>query len=92
VQFNNTKEKDGGDYRAEHLRVIPRDDDYNDVLYGKRNRSESHNSGLMRTLTWGRAHSYGSASQLTDMIGFALGKNAVEREDHRHRNRQEQAA
>ncbi len=74
VQFINTREKDGGNYRAEHLRAIPYDDEYHDIIYRRRNWSESHNAALQRTLPWGRAHSYGSASQLTEMMAFAVGQ------------------
>jgi hypothetical protein len=45
-----------------------------------------------RSLTWGRAHSLGAQAQLTDMLAYALGLNAVVREDHRHRKRQAEAA
>jgi hypothetical protein len=92
VQHNNTKEKDGGRYRAEHLRPIAYGDRYYKLLYGTRNRSESHNSGVERTLTWGRAHSFGAKAQLTDLIGYAIGLNAVVRQDHRQRKRQAEAA
>jgi hypothetical protein len=93
LQHNNTREKDGGRYRAEHLRPIAKGDRHYDEVYGTRNRSESHNSGLERTLVpWHRAHSFGATAQLTDMIGFALGQNAVVRQDQAHRKKQAEAA
>ena len=67
-------------------------DRYHDLIYGTRNRSESHNSSVERSLTWGRAHSLGAQAQLTDMLAYALGVNAVVREDHRFRKRQAEAA
>lgn len=93
IQHNNTREEDGGRYRAEHLRPIAEGDRYYSQLYGKRNRSETHNSDLQRTLKpWGRAHSYGALAQLTDNIAHAIGVNALVRADHRHRKRGSEAA
>jgi hypothetical protein len=59
-------------------------------LFPRRNDAESLNRALEDSLYWGRAHSVGATAQEADLLGFALGLNALSW--HRHRRRQALAA
>jgi hypothetical protein len=47
-------------------------------------------AGLEDTLYWRRAHSVGDVAQEADLLGFALGLNALTQ--HRHRKRRPASA
>jgi hypothetical protein len=71
--------------RAENLRVTaPGDDDY-DLTMALRSESERINRALEDTLYIKRAHSVGKIRQLADLVGFAIGVNALALYAWRHR-------
>lgn len=76
--------------RAEHLRAIPPTDPDYPTFSGRRVDAESVNRKLSDTLYWRRAHSVGHVAQDADLLGFALGMNALSW--HRHRKREDGAA
>lgn len=81
--------------RAEHLRQHVKTDDGDSVYdrcYGWREDSESLNNTLDRTLYGGRMIAYSAVRQLTVMLGFALGRNAIAAYLHRRRLAPERAA
>jgi hypothetical protein len=81
--------------RAEHLRQHVKTDDGDSVYdrcYGWREDSESLNNTLDRTLYGGRMIAYAAVRQLTVMLGFALGRNAIASYLHRRRHPGERAA
>lgn len=72
--------------RSHHLRLhIKTDtgDSVYDRCYGWREDSESANNTLDRTLYGGRMIAYTATRQLSVMIGFAAGRNAIARWLHR---------
>jgi hypothetical protein len=71
---------------AEHLRAIPPSDPGFPGLFRRWNDAESRNRGQEDCLYWGGAHSVGALAQEADLLGFALGLNALRW--HRHRKRQ----
>ena len=75
--------------RAEHLRAIPPTDSDYRTFSGRRVDAESVNRKLSDTLYWRRAHSVGHVAQEADLLGFALGINALSW--HRHRKRADRA-
>jgi hypothetical protein len=84
-----------GHNRAEHLRQHIKTDDGDSVYdrcYGWREDAESLNNTLDRTLYGGRMIAYTAVRQLTVMLGFALGRNAIAAYLHRRRQPQERAA
>jgi hypothetical protein len=81
--------------RAEHLRQHVKTDAGDSVYdrcYGWREDSESLNNTLDRTLYGGRMVAYTALRQLTVMLGFALGRNAIAAYLHRRRHPEERAA
>ncbi|MBV8180828.1 MAG: hypothetical protein JO045_18920 [Mycobacterium sp.] len=81
--------------RAGHLRQHVKTDAGDSVYdrcYGWREDSESVNNTLDRTLYGGRMIAYTAVRQLTVMLGFALGRNAIAAYLHRRRQRGERAA
>lgn len=81
--------------RAEHLRQHVKTEDGDSVYdrcYGWREDSESLNNTLDRTLYGGRMIAYSAVRQLTVMLGFALGRNAIAAYLHRRRHPDERAA
>ncbi|MGH3524400.1 MAG: hypothetical protein ACRDU4_16635 [Mycobacterium sp.] len=81
--------------RAEHLRQHVKTDDGDslyDRCYGWREDNESLNNTLDRTLYGGRMIAYSAVRQLTVMLGFALGRNAIAAYLHRRRHPAERAA
>lgn len=81
--------------RAEHLRQHIKTEDGDSVYdrcYGWREDSESLNNTLDRTLYGGRMIAYTAVRQLTVMLGFALGRNAIAAYLHRRRHPDERAA
>jgi hypothetical protein len=86
----NEEDPSRGLNRSEHLRAIPPSDADSKVLMRRRNDAESLNRGLEDTLYWGRAHSAGHVAQEADLLGFALGVNALSW--HRHRKRRPDSA
>jgi hypothetical protein len=88
-------DRDRGYNRAEHLRQHVKTDDGDSVYdrcYGWREDSESLNNTLDRTLYGGRMIAYAAVRQLTVMLGFALGRNAIAAYLHRRRHPGERAA
>jgi hypothetical protein len=84
-----------GHNRAEHLRQHVKTDDGESVYdrcYGWREDSESLNNTLDRTLYGGRMIAYSAVRQLTVMLGFAIGRNAIAAYLHRRRQPEERAA
>ena len=69
--------------RAENVRQIPPGDRDFEVLYRRRNDSESINRHLDDTLWLRRAHSIGHRRQLLNLITYALGVNALSMHVHR---------
>jgi hypothetical protein len=57
-------------------------------LFRRRNEAESLNRGIEDSLYWRRAHSVGAVAQEADLLGFALGLNALSWHRHRHRRRE----
>ncbi len=91
VRLTGTEEDERrGLNRAEHLRAIPPSDPDFSGLFRRRNDAESLNRGIEDSLYWTRAHSVGAPAQEADLIGFALGLNALSW--HRHYKRQTLAA
>lgn len=81
--------------RAEHLRQHVKTDDRGSVYdrcYGWREDSESLNNTLDRTLYGGRMIAFAAVRQLTVMLGFALGRNAIAAYLHRRRHPEERTA
>jgi hypothetical protein len=81
--------------RAEHLRQHVKTDigdSVYDRCYGWREDAESLNKTLDRTLSGGRMIAYTAVRQLTVMLGFALGRNAIADYLHRQRHPGERAA
>lgn len=79
-------DRDRGYNRAEHLRQHVKTDDGDSVYdrcYGWREDVESVNNTLDRSLYGGRMIAYGAVRQLTVMLGFALGRNAIAAYLHR---------
>lgn len=70
--------------RAENVRQIPPGDPDFEVLYRRRNDSESINRHLDDTLWLRRAHSVGHRRQLLNLITYALGVNGLTMHVHRH--------
>jgi len=88
-------DRDRGYNRAEHLRQHVKTNDGDSVYdrcYGWREDSESLNNTLDRTLYGGRMIAYAAVRQLTVMLGFALGRNAIAAFLHRRRHPGERAA
>ncbi|WP_233213495.1 hypothetical protein [Mycobacterium hubeiense] len=88
-------DRDRGYNRAEHLRQHVKTDDADSVYdrcYGWREDVESLNNTLDRTLYGGRMIAYGAVRQLTVMLGFAVGRNAIAAYLHRRRHPEERAA
>lgn len=71
--------------RAENLRAIPPSDPDFHGLFRRRNDAESLNRGIEDSLYSTRAHSVGAVAQEADLLGFALGLNALSRYRHRKR-------
>lgn len=89
------KDRKRGYNRAEHLRQHVKTDDGDGVYdrcYGWREDSESLNNTLDRTLYGGRMIAYTAARQLTVMLGFAVGRNAIAAYLHRRRHPEKRAA
>lgn len=63
--------------RAENVRQIPPGDPDFEVMYRRRNDSESINRHLDDTLWLRRAHSVGHRRQLLNLITYALGVNSL---------------
>jgi len=63
--------------RAEHLRFVAETDADFYPLKAQRNDAESLNRYFTDTLDFGRAHSVGALAQDADVLGFALGQNAL---------------
>lgn len=63
--------------RAEHLRFVAETDPDFYPLKAQRNDAESLNRYFTDTLDFGRAHSVGALAQDADVLGFALGQNAL---------------
>ncbi|OBJ81400.1 hypothetical protein A9W97_02460 [Mycobacterium gordonae] len=81
--------------RAEHLRQHVKTDSGDSVYdrcYGWREDAESLNNTLDRTLYGGRMIAYSAVRQLTVMLGFALGRNAIAAFLHRRQHPDERAA
>ena len=81
--------------RAEHLRQhVKTDEGYSvyDRCYGWREDSECLNNTLDRTLHGGRMTAYTAVPQLTVILGFALGRNAIAAHLHRRRQPRQGAA
>jgi hypothetical protein len=81
--------------RAEHLRQHVKTDTGDSVYdrcYGWREDAESLNNTLDRTLYGGRMIAYTAVRQLTVMLGFALGRNAIAAYVHRKRHPADRAA
>jgi len=81
--------------RAEHLRQHVKTDtgdSVDDRCYGWREDAESLNNTLDRTLYGGRMIAHTAIRQLTVMLGFALGRNAIAAYLHRRRHPAERAA
>lgn len=82
----NDEDAKRGLNRAERLRAIPPSDPDFQGLFRRRNDVESLNRGIEDSLYWSRAHSVGAVAQEADLLGFAIGLNALTR--HRHRKRE----
>jgi hypothetical protein len=82
----NEEDAQRGLNRAEHLRAIPPSDPDFRGLFRRRNDVESLHRGIEDSLYWSRAHSVGAVAQEADLLGFAIGLNALTR--HRHRKRE----
>ena len=81
--------------RAEHLRQHVKTDEGDSVYdrcYGWREDSECLNNTLDRTLHGGRMTAYTAVRQLTVILGFALGRNAIAAHLHRRRKPRQGAA
>jgi hypothetical protein len=81
--------------RAEHLRQHVKTDTGDSVYdgcYGWREDSESLNNTLDRTLCGGCMIAYTAVRQLTVILGFALGRNAIAAHLHRRRQPEQGAA
>ena len=63
--------------RCEHLRPIPPGSDDYKRLYGRRSDAESLNRQIEDCLWQKRANSYGAARVFCDLLGWALGENAI---------------
>lgn len=90
-----TDDRTRGHNRAEHLRQHVKTDDGDSVYdrsYGWREDSESLNNTLDRTLYGGRMIAYSGVRQLTVMLGFAIGRNAIAAYLHRRRQPDQGAA
>lgn len=81
----NEEDASRGLNRAERLRAIPPSDPDFQGLFRRRNDVESLNRGIEDSLYWHRAHSVGAVAQEADLLGFALGLNALSRYRHRKR-------
>jgi hypothetical protein len=90
-----TADRARGYNRAEHLRQHIKTDDGDSVYdqcYGWREDAESLNNTLDRTLYGGRMTAYTAVRQLTVMLGFAIGRNAIAAYLHRRRHPEQRAA
>jgi len=87
-------DRERGYNRVEHLRqhikTVDGDSVY-DTWYGWREDAESLNNTLDRTLYGGRMIAFSSVRQLTLMLGFALGRNAIAAYLYRRRQPRELA-
>lgn len=81
----NEEDESRGLNRAERLRAIPPSDPDFQGVFRRRNDVESLNRGIEDSLYWSRAHSVGAVAQEADLLGFALGLNALSRYRHRKR-------
>ena len=73
----NAEDKARGLNRAENLRAIPPGDPDFERIYPRREDIESINRGLKDSLHLGKAHSIGHLAHEVDLLGWALGVNAL---------------